>query len=160
MKIDLRTAWVDIYDIGFGTKLFVCRGREVAEPLGMTWVRASRTGQKGDEYMAEVLDCYVVRFCRRQGVMRTLMDRIVVDYPTVRTDKGTEDGLPFLKAYGFKPVRGFGWVYRKPTPRPRAGSDATRAVPVGRKPSGRVGRRKRATAGSGQNGRRRAGATA
>lgn len=113
MKVDPKSAVVELVSLGFGIHYYMLRGRESNMPIASAWITASLTGQEPNQIgYAEIVDLYVPCWCRRQGSMRALLDELRKSYPTLRTDSATADGLLFLQSYGFKEVAGLGWIYQ------------------------------------------------
>jgi hypothetical protein len=111
LTIKLDGVWIRAMMIGMGTTMYVARCNEADMPCGYLWARLSNVGQRKKKGLAEILDCYVPHWARRQGIMRKMVGELSKEFPTLRSDFGTTDGLPFLKACGFKFDRRFGWVF-------------------------------------------------
>ena len=81
-----------------GSHTLELRHVDFPAPLGIVWFSFS-----GLKYL-EILNIFTFTYVRRAGVARHLLNYLHRSYPerTLLTCDGTSDGLPLLKAYGFK----------------------------------------------------------
>jgi hypothetical protein len=63
---------------------------------------------------AEILDSYVIPYCRRHGVRTAIQDAIVKDYKQVTSTHGTKEGEAWMRSYGYRYDRRLGrWEYNR-----------------------------------------------
>lgn len=98
--------------VGFGCQQASLWVEEFAAPAAVVWYREAGPGGS----VLQIAHTFTLIFFRRRGLMRRLFDELARAYPRathMATSGGTEDGgQAFLQAYGFKPAKPWGHVYR------------------------------------------------
>lgn len=95
-----------------GTGIIELHYRALPFPVAVIWWSFTRNGTR-----IEILNCFTFERLRRCGLMKRLIGKLFEFYPNVRiiqTETGTESGLAFLKALGFKQSKADGcWELRR-----------------------------------------------
>jgi GNAT superfamily N-acetyltransferase len=98
--------WSQTFD---GTMVFETSICSVAAPVAIMWV------QNVGNTTIDILGMYVGEALRRAGLGRELLDYAIEQLPhvdTVMTQSGTNLGVRFMDAYGFKRQKNGDWIYK------------------------------------------------
>ena len=110
--IELHRPVVAVNSLPRGLALYSLWTDDHPIPLGLCWITGHRLFEDAARTYADIIDIVVCDWARRSKVGTLLLDAVRKDYPTLRTDRGTADGLPFIQAYGFAADADLGWVFR------------------------------------------------
>src|SRR5580692_1718681 len=94
---DIRESEVRRVDLPHGGTMYVCFADCYQYPVGFVW------GADSGRSVFEVAGSWTEPWCRRQGVRTRINAAIFKDFPTIRTNWGSESGgAAFMKDQGYR----------------------------------------------------------
>jgi hypothetical protein len=103
---------VEAYWINNGEVVYVCRSKQLGITVGMVLGKPS-FDKKGKGSYFYVQMSYVNSWARRHGVRTLINKKLFEEYKAIVTGSGTQDGMKFMKASGYKRDDIFGLILRK-----------------------------------------------
>ena len=96
--------WVQLYQ---GVWMITCRSKNFNNPLG--FIYGMSLGK-----IFFIAGMYTPHWARRHGVARFLCDQLLLMFPTLLTQEGSDEGGKlFLESYGFRFDDKLQWIYQK-----------------------------------------------
>lgn len=101
IKVDLNGVWCPCYNVGFGTRLYVCFAPAYPQILGMVW----GNGYGGKKTKFDIMGSYVLPWARRNGVRSAINRQILKDYDVLMTGGATKEGRGFMNKDGYAYIK-------------------------------------------------------
>lgn len=106
MKLNRQDLYMELCELSGGLAQYTAWSKKHNNPVGFVWLRFVKGKPRP---VAEIIECYVPKWARRQGVMYYLTHWLEKKYTLLTGQGSAEGGRAFLTARGFRRIKGLGW---------------------------------------------------